>query len=224
MPNIKEKDFVEVEYTGRIKEDNLVFDTTDEAIAKEAGIRSPNMTYGPVIVCLGQGQLLAGLEKALEGKETGKEYTIDLAPEDAFGKKDAKLIRMIPFSAFKKQNIMPEPGMQINMDGVMGIIKTASGGRCLVDFNHPLSGKDLVYTIKINRVVADDKEKIKSFVSLSLNLKDISVDVKEGNAAIITKKEIPKEIQETISNKLKELIPSVKEYIFKVEKPAKPKN
>ncbi len=36
------------------------------------------MTYGPVVVCIGEGQLLKGLEDELEGKEIGKEYTIEL--------------------------------------------------------------------------------------------------------------------------------------------------
>ncbi|MCH8980513.1 hypothetical protein IH922_00675 [candidate division KSB1 bacterium] len=50
--------------------------------------------------------------------------------------------------------------MQINIDGMMGIIKTAGGGRCLVDFNHPLSGKEVTYTIKVNKIITDDKEKL----------------------------------------------------------------
>ncbi|MBR9692252.1 peptidylprolyl isomerase [Candidatus Woesearchaeota archaeon] len=224
MVKISKGDFIEVEYTGRTKEENFVFDTTDEAIAKEADIHSPDMNYGPVVICLGQKQLLPGLEKELEGKEfeEGKpgEYTIELQPEDGFGKKDAKLIKMIPFAAFKKQNIMPEPGMQVNIDGLMGIIKTAAGGRCLVDFNHPLSGREIVYTVKVNKIVTDDKEKIKSYVSLALNLKDIEVDIKEGKAEISAKKEIPGEIAENIKNKLKELVPSVKEISFKAEKQA----
>ena len=98
MTNIKKHDFVEVEYTGRLKEDDLLFDTTDVSKAKEAGLYDEKMEYGPVVVCIGEGQLLKGLEEELEGKETGKDYKIELGPEKAFGKKDAKLIRMIPRS------------------------------------------------------------------------------------------------------------------------------
>jgi len=220
MPTIKKKDFIEVEYTGKTKEENIIFDTTDEKTAKEADIHAEGMNYGPVIICLGEQQLIQGLEEELEGKETEKEYTIELSPEKGFGKKDAKLIRMIPFSTFKKQQIMPQPGMQINIDGVIGTIKTAAGGRCLVDFNHPLSGRELIYTIKVNRLITDDKEKIKAYISLSLNLKDITVNLKENKAEIITKKAVPREISEKITEKLKELIPSVKEFELKEEKVA----
>ena len=219
---IKKKDFIEVEYTGKLKEENLVFDTTDEKKAKEMGIHSKQQSYGPIVICLGEGQILPGLEKEIEGKEPG-EYTVDLQPEDAFGKKDAKLIKMIPASAFRRQNINPEPGMQVNIDGMMGIIKTAAGGRCLVDFNHPLSGKEVSYTIKVTKIITDDKEKAKSYLSLALNSKNLPVEVKEGKAIVATDKEVPKEIQETLSKKVKELIPALKEVVFKVKEKEKVK-
>ncbi|MBW2965790.1 peptidylprolyl isomerase [Candidatus Woesearchaeota archaeon] len=213
MPIIKKRDFVEVEYTGKTKEDNIIFDTTDEKTAKENNFHSQGMEYGPVAVCVGEGQILKGLDEEVEGKEIGKEYTIELSPEKAFGKKDVKLIKMIPISAFKKQNIEPQPGLQVNIDGVLGLIRRVGGGRCLVDFNHPLSGKEVVYTLKINKIVTDDKEKIKSYLKLALHLK-AEVEIKENTAEIKIKKEIPKEIQENISKKLVELVTSIKKINF----------
>ena len=47
-------------------------------------------------------------------------------------------------SAFKKENITTQPGLQITVDEAVGMVKTVSGGRVIVDFNHPLSGKDIV--------------------------------------------------------------------------------
>jgi len=158
MTKIKIKDFVEVEYTGKLKEDNTIFDTTDETIAKDNNIHNENMNYGPVVVCIGEKQILGGLDKQLEGKETGKEYNIELKPEEAFGKKDAKLLKMIPSGKFKQQGVQPQPGLQINIDGMMGTIRTAAGGRIIVDFNHPLSGKEIIYNIKLNKIITDNKE------------------------------------------------------------------
>ncbi|MBD3355353.1 peptidylprolyl isomerase [Candidatus Woesearchaeota archaeon] len=215
---IKKGDFVQVEYTGRLKEEDMVFDTTSKEEAKKAGMDSQQQNFGPVTVCIGEGQLIPGLEKELEGKETGNEYKIKLKPEQAFGKKNAQLIKTIPSSAFKKQNIVPQPGMQVNIDGSIGIIKRAGGGRCLVDFNHPLSGKDVVYDVKLNNIITDDKEKIKSYISLALNRKDISVDVKDKKAEIRTEKELPKQVTEKLSEKLKEIVPSIKKIEFKTEK------
>ena len=91
MPEtVKKDDFVELEYTGVLKDLNAVFDTTSEETAKKEGIHDPKMTYGPVSICIGQGQILQGLDSSLEGLEVGKEHELTLPPEKAFGKKDGK--------------------------------------------------------------------------------------------------------------------------------------
>lgn len=222
---LKEKDFVEIEYTGKVKEEDIVFDTTDEKLAKESGLHGPNMVYGPITVCLGQGHLLKGLDDEIIGKEPSKEYKIELGPEKAFGKKDPKLIQLIPVSKFKSQDIKPVPGLQLNVDGMLGIVKTVSGGRTLVDFNHPLSGKDIVYDIKINKLVEDDKEKLESFIKLNLNLKDIEISIDKGKATIKTKQEVPNEILEKFKTDTKELIPSINDIDFvKPEEKIQPEN
>jgi len=215
---VKKHDFIEIEYTGKIKDDNIIFDTTDEKVAKENNLESKDL--GPVIVCAGEEQLLKGIDKALEGKEIGKEYDLEIKPEDSFGRKNAKLIQLIPTSKFKQQNMQPMPGMQVNIDGMIGLIKTVSGGRTLVDFNHPLAGKDLMYKVKINKKIVDDKEKLIGYVKLSLGTKDFSAEIKEDNVNITLKTEIHKEAQEKLSEKITELIPSIKkvEFVFEKEK------
>jgi len=222
MEKVSKKDFVEIEYTGKIKDDNLVFDTTDEKVAKDNKLDSQG-SYEPIIVCVGEQQFLKGLDKNLEGKEVGKEYEIEIKPEDAFGNKNAKLIHLIPTNKFKKQNIQPMPGMQMNIDGMVGTIKTVSGGRTLVDFNHPLAGKDLLYKIKINKKITDNKEKLNGYLKLSLGTKDFETEIKENNVKIILKNDIPKEVQEKFSKKISELIPNFKKIEFAVKENQKNK-
>jgi FKBP-type peptidyl-prolyl cis-trans isomerase 2 len=177
MAAIKEKDFVEIEYTGRIKEENIVFDTTDEKTAKNSDIYNEQMPYGPVSVCVGSGSILKGLEDNLVGKEPEKSYRVELSPENAFGKKNAKMLKIVNTNVFRKSNINPVPGLQVNIDGIPGTIKSITGGRTVVDFNHPLSGKNLVYEVKINRIITDEKEKIKSLIIMGFNLKPDSFTV-----------------------------------------------
>ncbi|HIJ11552.1 TPA: peptidylprolyl isomerase, partial [Candidatus Woesearchaeota archaeon] len=83
---IAKGDFIELHYTGKLL-DGSVFDTTDEAIAKESGIHSPRTKFGPTIICVGEKQLLPGLDAGLVGKKLGK-HTIELQAQDAFGKRD----------------------------------------------------------------------------------------------------------------------------------------
>ena len=214
---MKKGDFVELVYTGRIKDLNLVFDTTNEKEAKESNIHDARASYGPVIICIGQGHVIKGLDEQLEGKELGKEYHIELSPEQGFGKKNAKLIQLVATSKFIKQKINPMPGLQVNIDDMTGMIRTVSGGRTLVDFNHPLAGKELTYDFKINKIVKDDEEKLKALLKLQLNLKDIKVEIKEGNATIDLniKQDLPKPVEEKLTKHIKEIIPSIKNIEFK---------
>jgi len=203
MVKIKKGDFIEVEYTGKTKE-GIVFDTTYEQIAKENKIHNEDASYGPIVICVGESHVISGLDKRLQGKTIG-EYDFEISQEEGFGKKTAKLLRLIPMSAFRKQDIQPFPGLQINMDGVMGTVKTVSGGRIIVDFNHPLAGKELEYHVKINRLVEGIDEKIKSLIKLQFGLKDDEFDVviKDNIVGITLKKEIniPEEMQKIFKEK-----------------------
>jgi FKBP-type peptidyl-prolyl cis-trans isomerase SlyD len=177
----KNKDFVEIEYTGRA--DGEVFDTTDESLANKEDLPKNNAVYGPITICLGESHLVKGLDKELIGKETNKEYTIELSPENAFGKKKAELFKLIPRSTFLKQEINPMPGLQVNIEGVVGTVKTVSGGRVYVDFNHYLSGKDINYEVKINKIITKTEDKVKALLNLMLgkipqiNIKEKTVDI-----------------------------------------------
>ncbi|MBU4492877.1 MAG: peptidylprolyl isomerase [Nanoarchaeota archaeon] len=214
---MKKGDFVELEYTGKVKDMDFVFDTTSEKDAKKNNIHDARASYGPIIICIGQGHVIKGLDEELEGKEPEKKYHIKLSPEQGFGKKNAKLIQLVATSKFIKQKINPMPGLQVNIDGMMGMIRTVSGGRTLVDFNHPLAGKELVYDFKINKIVKDDEEKLRALLNLQLNLKDTKADIKDGNATVILsiKQELPKPIEEKLTKDIKEIIPSIKKIKFK---------
>ena len=68
---IKKGDFIEIEYTGRLKEEGFVFDTTDEKIAKEHDLYNSKAAYGPLTICVGEHHVIHGLDEALIGKEKG---------------------------------------------------------------------------------------------------------------------------------------------------------
>lgn len=199
MAKIAKKDFVEIEYTGRLKEGNVIFDTTDEKLAKDNSIFSEQQNYGAIKVMIGANQVLPGLDRFMVGKEPGQ-FKVELKAEDAFGKKDPKLLKLLPKNVFIKQGINPMPSMPINMDGINGIIKTVSGGRCIVDFNHPLAGKDLEYDLKINRIVTDEKEKVEAIISLQLKKDRFDVSIEGENATIDIKDKIAKELKSLIAD------------------------
>ena len=196
MAIVKNHDFVEIEYTGRVKEDNSVFDTQS------------------TIICVGENSLLKSLEEQLIGRETGKKYSFEINSEQAYGRKDARLLQLIPMNKFREQKIQPVPGLQLNIDGVFGVVKTVSGGRCYVDFNHPLAGKNLAYEVNLIRIVDDGAEKISSLLNFQLGIKDAKIELKDGSAAINSKNEIPKEAQEAFKKIAERAIPGIKSLEF----------
>lgn len=214
MMALQKGDFIELTYTAKTKESTpIVFDTTQEDVAKKEGIYDEKTAYGPATVVLGEGHVLAGLEKELIGKEVDTPYTITLADEDAFGKKSAKKLQMVPPKVFQKEGIKPFPGLQMNFDGEIGTVKTVSGGRIIVDFNHPLASKDVEYDVKVNRVITDVKEQIEGFFKL-MGFKAQDIQATKEKAIISVPAQLPEKLTIPLSEDIKRLT-GVKEVEFK---------
>ena len=181
--SLKEKDFIEIEFTGKLKEGG-VFDSN---IKEDLQKLNPKAEAKPFVFALGQDMFLKGVDEFLIGKEIGK-HVIELGPEKGFGKRDPKLIQMIPMKVFHGQQINPVPGYAFNFDGKVGKVLTVSGGRVIVDFNNPLAGKEIVYEINILRKVEDLNEKIKAFnefifrqdLKFAVEGKNLILEVEEG--------------------------------------------
>lgn len=208
---VKINDFIEINYIGKFKDNNQIFDLTDSKVAKENNF-NPKLVFKPVIICVGNGDVVKGLDESLIGKEVGKKYTIDVPVDLGFGKKNPKLMRLVPTTVFINQKINPIPGLQVSVNNSFGIIRSVSGGRTLVDFNHPYAGHDLVYDVDILRKLDDDVEKLKSFFELHFNMKDLDVKVEEGIAKIPTS--IPEVISKPLFEHLKKILPNLKSFEF----------
>lgn len=188
MP-VKKGDFLRLEYTGKVQETGEVFDTTDEKVAEEEGLKSENKLYGAIPIIVGAGHVLKGIEEALIDMDEGDEKTVDITPEEGFGERDPKLMQLIPMSEFRKQGIKPQVGMGITLENSTGIIRSVSGGRVRVDFNHELAGKNLQYKIKIDKIITDDEEKIRSMITLhylnpNIDPENHKVKIEDGKVTI----------------------------------------
>lgn len=173
---IENGDFVRLNFTGKVKETEDVFDTTYEEIAKEADIFFDEKTYEPIPIVVGGNHLLPAIEEAIVGLKAGETKNIEVDSENAFGPKNPDMIQLIPMKEFKKQGMTPYPGMKIQSEGTTGKILTVSGGRVRVDFNHELAGKDLVYDVEVVEIIEDDIEKVKSMIKLHYSYPDMDLD------------------------------------------------
>ena len=217
---IQQGDFIELDYTGKLADSKDAFDTTQEDVAKKEDIYSEKTTYGPVTIVVGEGHVVQGLDSRLVGSDIGS-HSFEIPAVEAFGKKTADKLSLVPAKFFKKQNIRPFVGLQVNVDNEIGVVRSVSGGRIMVDFNHPLASKDVVYDVDIKRVVDDNKEKIESFFKL-MGLPYKSVDIKDKEAIITTQMDYPQEITSKLTDDLKRLI-SLDTFTFKSDKPEQQK-
>ena len=219
---IQTGDWIKINYTGRLQDNNVVFDTTVESVAKEAKLNSKKK-FELFVMCVGEGHIIKGIDTSLIGKKVGDNYKIKLSAEEAFGKKNSKLLQLISKSKFTKDKVNPIPGLKVNIDGQEGIIKSISGGRVIVDFNHPLAGKDVEYEISINSIVTEDKEKIKGYLTL-LFQQDIPFELL--GKKILLKYPLPKEMLDVIEKEIirllgegyKLVIPEIKKKLNTTEK------
>jgi len=180
----KKKDFIKIEFTGMVK-DGDVFDSNIKKDLEKSGIKGEAK---PFIFCLGEGMFIKGVDEFLIGKDIGK-YEIQLKPEDAFGKRDPKLIEMLPIKVFIQHEINPIPGVMLNFDGRIAKILTVSGGRVMVDFNNPLSGRELKYKIEVLGKVENQKEKINALNDFFFR-QELKFEVKDKKIILNAKKEI----------------------------------
>lgn len=156
----KDGDFVLVEYTLKVKESGEAVDTTSESEARKHGIYSERDRYGPRLIIIGEGRVISGIEEALKTAEIGKELTITIPPEKAFGRRDPHKIRILPISQFRRSGVVPEPGKVVEINGQLAIIRNVTGGRVIVDFNHPLAGKTMEAVIKVVKRLDNVEEKV----------------------------------------------------------------
>ncbi|MDI6825885.1 MAG: peptidylprolyl isomerase [Candidatus Aenigmarchaeota archaeon] len=213
---MKEGDFIRIDYVGKISESNETFDSTREDVAKEGGIYNPKIKYGSIPVIIGANFVVKGLEEGLKEMEVGKKKKITVKPEDAFGERDAKLIKLLSMSEFKKQGITPHPGMPITINNVRGRILSISGGRVRVDFNHPLAGKTLEYEVEIEKEITDLKEKIAAILEYCLQVDEKDVDIKLGEelVEINIRIDTSKFVRKTIADMIKKWISEIKKVRF----------
>lgn len=158
---ITEGDYIRLEYTGSV--DDIVFDTTSAEAAKEAGIENPSATYGPILVRVGSGHVIPGLDEALVGREAGEEGEIEVPPEKGFGEYDREQVQGVPLKQFGEK---VQVGSRVKNDNREGVVRDIIGSRAIVDYNKEFAGKTLHYTFRIVDVVENELERANGLVRL----------------------------------------------------------
>lgn len=118
---------------------------------------------GPLEYLHGQGNLIPGLEKELEGKKAGDTFKTVVKPADAYGDYQDDLVVQVERSQFPEDVEIVE-GMQFEAgspDGSRVVTVTGiDGDKVTVDANHPLAGETLHFDVTVVSVrESTDEEK-----------------------------------------------------------------
>jgi len=202
---LNKNDFIEIDFVGKIKDTGAVFDSNIREVLEKLNPENKNLDEQSkkFSFALGHGMFIQGVDDFLIGKDQGK-HLIELSPEKAFGKRDARLIQIIPLNIFRTHNQNPVPGMIFNLDNRLAKILSVNGGRVSADFNHPLAGKEILYEVEVKRKISDLNEKANSLIEF-LFRQPLKFEIKDKKIILEIKKEL-KPFAELFKEKFKELL------------------
>jgi len=113
----------------------------------------------PVTLTIGSGRILKAVEASLLGMEPGQTKTVHIQPEDAYGPYYKALVHEVSRATFAGR-IDPKPGMILSLavekDGVKqqvpATVLAAGNETVTVDYNHPLAGRVITYTVTVHAI------------------------------------------------------------------------
>ncbi len=152
---VKEGDQVLVDYTGRL-ENGTVFDTSVRDVAIETGVYNPNRDYQPIEFAVGAGQMIKGFDSGVVGMAVGEEKTLTIPPEDAYGVHREDMVQTVPVDELSAVGITPVLGEKLTTSlGQVGAITNLTNTSVVIDFNHRLAGKTLIFDVKLVSIGSD---------------------------------------------------------------------
>lgn len=188
MP-IKKGNFILIDYVGRVKETDEVFDTTFEEVAKEKGSYKEGEMYEPKLIVVGEGWVLKALDENLEKFEIDKPATVEIPPEQAFGLRDPSKVRRVSLRRLTARGITPKLGTLVEVNGKLATVRTIGSGRVQLDFNLPLAGKTLIYEVTVRKMLRRKAEKVVALIHrripmVAINKFDLKIRKNEATITI----------------------------------------
>ncbi|MBN2343503.1 MAG: peptidylprolyl isomerase [Deltaproteobacteria bacterium] len=145
---IQSEAFVAIDYTLKDDQGNVV-DKSEE--------------NSPLGFIFGRGQIIPGLEKALEGMSKDETAQVVVAPEDGYGPVNEELFQEIPKANFPNTENL-EPGQQFQANTPHGpmrfVVHEIKEEDIVVNLNHPLAGQSLHFDVKVAEVREATEEEL----------------------------------------------------------------
>jgi peptidylprolyl isomerase len=141
MSQAEKGNTVKVHYTGTLS-DETIFDSSRER--------------EPIEFTVGEGQMIAGFDAAVQGMKVGEAKKVTIPSAEAYGPKSQEAMVKVPKEQLP-EGMNPEIGMQLEATGEDGksqvlVVAEVMETEVVLDANHPLAGKDLVFDIEMMEI------------------------------------------------------------------------
>lgn len=119
----------------------------------------------PLVFMFGRGQIIPGLENAISNMSIGEKAEVVVKAEDAYGEYDATAKQEVPKDQFAGIDL--EVGMSLYGQGEDGgtvqvVVQEIGDENVIIDFNHPLAGKELSFLVIVNNIREASAEELMS--------------------------------------------------------------
>jgi FKBP-type peptidyl-prolyl cis-trans isomerase SlyD len=146
---------------------------TNQVVSLEYEVRDgdkvvdSNVGGAPLVFMFGKGQIIPGLEEGIKNMTIGEKGDVLVKASDAYGEYNPEATQEVPKEQF--EGIELAEGMTLYGQGEDGstvqvVVKEIKDDSVVIDFNHPLAGKDLMFTVTINNVRDASEDEILSGV------------------------------------------------------------
>ncbi len=141
-----------VDYVGRL-DDQTVFDTSVESIAKACGKYASGRNYNEGLSFkVGAGQMIAGFDKAVEGMKVGETKTVTILAKDAYGERSEKNLIKVPRNQVPNPDQLQKWMKLMASNGQPFTVYAIDNKEVTLDANSELAGKTLIFDITVKSV------------------------------------------------------------------------
>ena len=127
----------------------------DYTLTVDGKVADTSTGRGPLEYTHGAGQIIVGLEKELLGMNVGDKKSVDIAPEEGYGKVLEEAIRRVPKEAIAGAEHI-KVGDMVGASNAghtfRAVVKEITDKEVVLDFNHPLAGKTLHFDVEIKEI------------------------------------------------------------------------
>lgn len=171
---MRKGDIIRLDYNCHYAASGELFETTDEALAKEKGFWHEGHSYAPRVFIIGSGStdFPTGLELDLLHAKVAEKREVTLEAKDAYGAHNPLLVETVSARELLRLGIEPEVGATVQRRNRSGHISGIFGGRVRVDYNHPLAGKSLKYEYTVKSFADSPDEKVRAVLDLHYGRSD----------------------------------------------------